>query len=373
MSVRRKYIVSLCAALAGVTSATGVHSTAIASVGHAIVVRASSDPLQHLPDAALEKLGFRVDHLAQTIHYSDGGYGEVFNTSIGTVTLPVPANGFVPETASNAQLARYGFPPRPTDSAQLQSWQEEIANDRVTEPTIKVLERPREHATYYFTNWAGYGHNGPSAHYYRQIVGTWREPNIAGVCPYTASLAIWSGLAGGGNFPYNQSDIEQSGTYSYYDPTSGVGYNHEFWWEDFPTDPILLAGGFASTGDVVQNSITDLQYMGIQAFDWSVTDQTSGVFRNGTQPLRSAFLTQQVNWVVERASSGGTPMNLLPHSVINWTSTFASWGSGSGNAYNVGSSDFQMWSSDGKRELEYDSTALNSGGSFATSWNGYCY
>ena len=335
---------------------------------HGIIVRTSpSSPLEYLPDSVLEKSGFTVDHPLRTIYYSDGGYATVFRTSSGTeVTLPVPPNGFDPTTASPVALIRYGFTPRPADPAALAAWLASISADRVTEPTLKLLELPK--GTNNSSNWAGYQQNGPSAHYYRFISGDYQETNVLGACPQEASVSSWVGLAGGG-YPFNQSDIEQTGTYSDVNP-NGINLYHEIWWEDWPTNAILLAGTTVNAGDTIEAAITDLQYLGAQAFDWSVTDKTTGLFRNGTQPLTSAYSTQQLAWVTERVSVGNTPTNLLPHSTIPWSSTLESWANGSANAYNVGSQDIEMFGQYGA--LEYDSQALTSGGSFATSWNGYC-
>src|SRR6202035_2239460 len=51
-----------------------------------------------------------------TYHYPDGS----------TENVPIPPAGFDPATASASQLAEYDFPPKPTDSAQLDQWEADM-------------------------------------------------------------------------------------------------------------------------------------------------------------------------------------------------------------------------------------------------------
>ena len=62
------------------------------------------------------------------IHYSnkqvlaDGGIDYAFNINGVQNILHEPPDGFTPATATDTQLAEYGFPARPTDKAGLAAW-----------------------------------------------------------------------------------------------------------------------------------------------------------------------------------------------------------------------------------------------------------
>lgn len=365
---RSKLGVSFCCALALVISAewTAAHARDAAAAGPGIQVVNPNNPLEYLPDSQLTAMGFTVYHPVELINYPDGGYANVFDTRAGRATLPVPPNGFDPNGATDTELQQYQFPARPHDPAGLATWKAQVERLHSTAPTWKIIEAPST-ADYWSYNWSGYEANGSSAHYYEQSVADWQEPSISGACGQLASLATWAGLSGGGNFPFNQTDIEQAGTDSYYDPTSGSHAYHVIWWEAWPYQFMQLTGGVVNAYDTAQAAVTDLQYLGHQAFDWSVSDENTGFYENGQQSLPSAYSKQEVEWVAERASTNNVYNNLLPHTSFSFTYTSASWANGNGNAYSLGSVGFHMVSSDQQRTLETNS-ALSSSGTWSTSW-----
>jgi hypothetical protein len=57
--------------------------------------------------------------LARVVTYPDGGKAYVYKNGLAQA---VPPAGFDPIRASSAQLARYGFPPRPRDPERLAAW-----------------------------------------------------------------------------------------------------------------------------------------------------------------------------------------------------------------------------------------------------------
>lgn len=62
----------------------------------------------------------------------DGGTTRTFSDEQSSSTQEVPPSGFSPLTASDAELALYGYPPRPASGAELSKWDADFANYRGT-------------------------------------------------------------------------------------------------------------------------------------------------------------------------------------------------------------------------------------------------
>lgn len=58
--------------------------------------------------------------------YEDGGRDYVYIIDDIEHHCLVPPEGFSPLTATDEELARYCFPPRPTDEAQLKQWENQM-------------------------------------------------------------------------------------------------------------------------------------------------------------------------------------------------------------------------------------------------------
>ena len=72
-----------------------------------------------------------VSHI---IEFEDGGKDYVYIVDGIENHFLVPPEGFDPITATDEELSRYCFPPRPSSSAQLKQWENQVKNYKVTPP-----------------------------------------------------------------------------------------------------------------------------------------------------------------------------------------------------------------------------------------------
>jgi hypothetical protein len=142
----------------------------------------------------------------------------------GTTTTAAPPEGFDPVRASDADLAYYGFPPRPNDSADYEGWAKAMAasGERIT-PKLEqtniyhgpLQKAPSEEADISkSSNWSGYVHLGTAKSYgkssYSFIYSYITVPtaNVAdGTCADKPDFASgWVGIDGD-----DSSDVLQDG------------------------------------------------------------------------------------------------------------------------------------------------------------------
>jgi hypothetical protein len=153
-----------------------------------------------------------------------GGRAYAFSMPDGsTATFPVPPAGFDPLHASDAQLAEYGFQPRPAaDSVAYASWAESMASYRSTPvpvialgPTISAPHRQTTSGGFIQSNWGGWIANwGAGTTHYVATEMDFTEPTASSTTCSGASMATWTGLGG-----YNTSKLVQDGVEI---PTNGL-------------------------------------------------------------------------------------------------------------------------------------------------------
>lgn len=155
---------------------------------------------------------------------------QCISASVSFVAVPA---GFRPETASDAQLQCYGFPPRPADPTALANWTTAMrAFKEMVGPPVWVAEAaPQSIAPDGVVGtqsnvWAGYAaqttHN-PSISSFFKVSADWTVPNVNGTKAPEGLLA-WVGL-GGMNSP---AYLVQAGTVS-----QVASPQYQAWWEDY--------------------------------------------------------------------------------------------------------------------------------------------
>jgi hypothetical protein len=156
------------------------------------------------------------------------------NGLVGTSTTPPP--GFSPLTATDSQLAEYGFPLRPTDAASLAQWTTAMRTWRATpQPNMTVgyvSGNKSAIAATSFTGagssldasagsakaapiqglngtWTGYDNYAWSWSQYTGEEATYLAPNVGAACPGQAptQVAGWTGLGGAYSSRFLQSGI----------------------------------------------------------------------------------------------------------------------------------------------------------------------
>jgi len=157
----------------------------------------------------------------------DGGSIFTYTTPNGTFSQAEPPGGWSPSTASDASLAVYGWPAKPTDSAALQQWQADanaysgfatpgacvplVANSPASE---SAPDRSSGPPTSYNPVWAG-GLAGPDnhgvKHKYSYIAANLIVPARQAPADNGTAETSWVGL-GGYNFPgLDDGNLVQTG------------------------------------------------------------------------------------------------------------------------------------------------------------------
>ena len=132
-------------------------------------------------------------------------------------------------TLSNAELLRYGLPPKPTNAAGIPAWAQAVRAAKLRHCASRA--RLGATANNYSPNWAGnvvYG----SANTYYQAWTNWYVPCLNGTSPDGYS-AVWEGVGSGdsSSYPLVQAGSEQ-------DVVPGPPYDVYYaWTENFPYQP----------------------------------------------------------------------------------------------------------------------------------------
>jgi hypothetical protein len=140
-----------------------------------------------------------------------------------------PPPGFRPETASDADLRCYGFPPRPTDPTTLAMWTTAMqAFKEMVGPPVWVATNIHHNVVRTVTsNWAGYDakqSDNTSIKNFYETTGQWNIPTAYST-PAGDWVSPWVGLGG-----VSSSNLVQAGQ----DSTPGGPATYKIWWEDAP-------------------------------------------------------------------------------------------------------------------------------------------
>lgn len=179
--------------------------------------------------------------MAKITRYPDGGstYTYRYGDEGETYTIGQPPPGFRPEKASDEELARYSFPPRPEDvggegwtEESLRAWEDLVSGYKEAAPPI-ACEGP---SAPYSTNeapidyaligkaWSGHMHEPQLFSEDRAVaaMGKFYQPsgNAYASCKSHALVANWMGLGG-----WNEPRLIQAGT------GTATNDTHTAWWE----------------------------------------------------------------------------------------------------------------------------------------------
>ncbi len=242
--------------------------------------------------------------------------------------LPQPPLGFDPLTATDQELAEYGFPARPTDATGLAIWQKAMSHAKIyvkpeQYPTTTVYGLVR---TSQSINWAGYivnSSDNPNNGYtpsYTRTIGEWYQVPSTN----TGMLAFWTGIGGGPGSSY----IVQAGATSNL-PTSPY---YEFWVEDYPYGAIKEAQPPVNSGDQVY---VDVTYGGSTStaflLDETTVTYTTVTFNTPDYDGKSAdYIYEDPNTQVYGQWSGANPFSSC---YLYWTDQSNNSGAGYFDSY----------------------------------------
>lgn len=281
-----------------------------------------------------------------------------------TRIVPAPPAGFDPLTASDAVLARAGYPRRPdpaTEPAAAKRWTTLLSRPmRVVTPGLQV-----NHGRYHgpvkpgprassgnSTNgtWSGSVASAPANKKFSTVYGSWTVPHpFPPASAWNAATKTWTdgeyhsstwvGIDG-----YGTSDVLQAGTEQYVVvsggkiTTTGIYAWHE-WFSSVTNSPEVQFTGFAvSPGDLIHCVVCATTSTQGSVAIYNEAAQTS-MSVNMTAPANTSVTGATAEWIMERPSHGAVP-NLTPYTLPDFGSdTFYQCGA-SGSQPNVNGSSF---------------------------------
>ncbi len=243
--------------------------------------------------------------------FPDGGKDYTYNIGGVENHLLVPPDGFDPLNATDGELARYCFPPRPdTMSDEYTTWESRMANYSGTpEPVIETKTIPvstrkmtpsvsraaASNSTSWL--WSGYASDlgNSSTTYYNQAQMDFTQPSISAITNNACSNLYWVGFGGF----LDSAKLVQAGT-----ATNGKT-DHYAWYE-------YLSDTGGSVGIQRINSLTinagdDIHvYISFQRannkFEYYIANDTTGQSVSAYVSLSASdyYDGTTVEWVVER-------------------------------------------------------------------------
>ncbi len=153
-----------------------------------------------------------------------------------------PPRSWKPLMATDAELAYYGFPKRPTDPKGLADWNKTYKNFSGFEPVGDCVTNTRFGQIENDNNptWAGWvatGHSNFTSSQTRVTV-----PRDIAACPHPSALGIWTGI--GGQYPNNGKFYPNSGLFQNGIDDNGTGSlnNWTWFWEILPDKGHVVSG-----------------------------------------------------------------------------------------------------------------------------------
>jgi hypothetical protein len=240
----------------------------------------SANPYAYSADQ-LESCGYTV-YQATVSPLPGGGEQYSYSGQNGIfASTAMPPSGFDPTTASAAQLAEYGYPPRPAPPQSDATWTEMVSIPRSQpEPFLAQAGSANAGASFDATSYDNKGWSGfitnPDAGNMTVVDLFYTQPNYLTSNCGKSDAADWAGL-GGGPGVVNGSDLVQTGTW-FSSGLSGTLAPRQPWWEDYTGTgsggiTAYPQGGTPSAGDSL---IASVELDGTGYAYYSIYDDTSG-------------------------------------------------------------------------------------------------
>lgn len=258
----------------------------------------------------------------------------------GATTIEAPPTSFDPVTASDSELAYYGFPPRPDQIMQPKAyatWARAMKASKVrVAPELqetKIFHGPAKLATVanpavvesnpllsmqasnttYSYNWSGYldlsgaTSYGTSSFYY--VVNHFVVPvaqQAFGACTGGWDWgSAWNGIDGWGSSDVLQAGIEFD---AYCSGTTSASY-YSPWYEWYPYGEVRISGLPIAPGDDVFVEVWHTS--STQGYAYLVNQNTNQSVEVGfTAYPGYSLMGNSAEWVVERPTVGGSPTTL---------------------------------------------------------------
>jgi Peptidase A4 family len=290
----------------------------------------------------------------------DGGQIDTYDSG---ARVPVPPKGFSPMTASDAALATYGFPPRPTDVVALSAWQSNMTTWTWT-PDTGLCATDKRATTLVSSNWAGYLATSPTP-VFIATQGDYHQAAKGSTSCSSPQEVSWVGIGGQAS---PTSGLIQDGTGI---DTTGALYA---WYEYLYFDSNGVMHGIFLTkmpsvtvhaGDRIHSYVVH-QTSGSGQTTFYVADNTTGTSKSVIQDLSSSYYDgRTAEWIDERLTVGGGLAPLTNFGNINWTNTKAQ--KSNATWYNLGNLTYDKVDLTIPHALAYPG-ALTSSTTFTDTW-----
>lgn len=226
---------------------------------------------------------------------------------MSTEQLATPPVGFVLLTASDAELARYGLPPRPTDPGELQAWNITMASAKTYIPTTTTVGTAKFGTTEKnASKWCGYELD-PTKNKVGTITPTvfpgitWARIKVPNTIQTGNAIAtFWTGFNDG-------IDIIQAGFgVGTAIPKQGGSASLQIWMENWPSTCVWVNGFPISLGDTIYVSVNAVN-KSWACITW--IDETKGTCTSQWKQITQAITPQwaKVEYIYENYQGTNAP------------------------------------------------------------------
>jgi hypothetical protein len=283
-------------------------------------------------------------------------------------TFPPPPEGsaFDPLKASNIQLVRHGFPPRPENPELLARFQRHFTRMkgklRYIEPTFSLRPSMKASAGPHGVGggstkiWSGAVIYAPSGESFKWVEAEWIIPNVSEpVTGNTSTCLSWVGL---GN-----SSLLQAGAGCQFDPAGTPSFF--LWHEWLPPGWVTINNLAAQAGDLITVVICTPSGAGSTSSTIYFSNCTSGhstsyelSFPQGPNDPTS-FPGDQAEWIVELSTNGTDEAQVPDYGQVFFSSANA--GLENGSLLNAASPGSKGNLTNGSIDLVINGTTLSTG------------
>ena len=252
----------------------------------------------------------------------------------GVAAFTRPPASFNPLTATDAELDRYGFPPRPSrdlGADVLARWERRVMSQTRIVPqlkqtntfhapvrSIKQIKASGGTIEANSENWSGYAIVDPSNPFAKpgsQVEAQYIVPKPVSGCESgseTYSSANWVGIDGAFS-----NDVLQAGTETDLDCAAGASYYA--WIEWYPNSEIRVTNLAVSPGDLMSVSAFIAADASKHLSIENLTTRKS-VSLAMTPPRGTELVGNSIEWIVERPTINNAALSKLTNYLLNpWT------------------------------------------------------
>ena len=299
--------------------------------------------------------GTHVVHYSSKKVLADGGITYTFDVNGAQNLVVLAPDGFSPTTATDAQLAEYGFPARPSDKDALAAWTTKWSRFKYkrssTDPTIVITPFQAIQATNTSSAWSGYMDLG-SGNEFNNIGANYTQPTWQSDSVSGSAESSWVGLGGWG---VNQ--LIQCGTSIGINPNTGNLESGAYgaWYEFLPSDaymtfytPFKINGGDDIDSQLYYTSSSNYPV------GFTVWDFTAGNYFSVDLPASqgaSCYNGSTAEFIDERPTSNGQPLPLADYKQNPWVDCYVNNNQSPFSSFAL--DNIIMYNSSDNQELSY--------------------